>query len=86
MTTDLASQLPFHFLILLALVFLFVAMLYSSVGLGGGSAYTAIMTIAGINYILIPTISLTLNLMVTFIGMINFGRNGFIKQRLIAHF
>ena len=86
MTADIAGQIPAQALILLTVVFLVVAMLYSSVGLGGGSAYTAMMTIAGINFVLIPTISLSLNLIVTFIGMINFGRNGFIKPRLIAPF
>ena len=38
-------------LIGLAIIFFFVAMLYSSVGLGGGSTYTAVMAIAGINVI-----------------------------------
>ncbi len=73
-------------IIFLSLVFVLVAMLYSSVGLGGGSTYTALMTIAGLNYVLIPSISLTLNLIVTFIGMINFGRNGHIKMHIILPF
>ena len=55
----------------LPILFLFVSFFYSSVGLGGGSSYTAIMAMMGINYQLIPATSLTLNLCVTFIGMIN---------------
>lgn len=71
---------------LLAGMFFIVAMLYSSVGLGGGSTYTAMLTIIGVNYFLIPTISLVLNLIVTFIGMVNYWRGGFVNLRLIAPF
>ena len=71
---------------ILAGLFLFVALLYSSVGLGGGSTYTALLTIAGVSYLVIPTISLSLNLVVTFIGMINFYRGGHVKPKLIFPF
>ena len=70
----------------LTILFFFVSFFYSSVGLGGGSSYTAIMAIAGINYQLIPTTSLTLNLGVTFIGMINFWRAGYGRIDLVAPF
>ena len=70
----------------LPIFFFFVSFFYSSVGLGGGSSYTAIMAIAGINYQLIPTTSLTLNLGVTFIGMINFWRAGYGRINLVAPF
>ena len=55
---------------LLPILFLFVAFIYSSVGLGGGSSYTALMAIFGISYLIIPTTSLALNLIVTSIGVI----------------
>ena len=71
---------------LLPLLFVLVAFIYSSVGLGGGSSYTALMTIFGISYKIIPTTSLTLNLFVTFIGVINFWRNGYGRLDLIAPF
>jgi len=71
---------------ILPILFLFVAFLYSSVGLGGGSSYTALMAIWGISYMLIPTTSLTLNLIVTLIGMINFWRNGHGRLDLIVPF
>ncbi len=61
-------------------------MLYSSVGLGGGSSYTALMAIFGMKHELIPTISLALNLVVTFIGMIAFWRGGHLNFRLILPF
>ena len=70
----------------LPILFIFVSFFYSSVGLGGGSSYTAIMAIIGINYQLIPTTSLTLNLGVTFIGMINFWRAGYGRINLVAPF
>ena len=67
----------------LALAFCIVAFLYSSVGLGGGSSYTALMAIIGVHYLLIPTISLTLNLIVTSIASINFLRGGHGRIRLL---
>ena len=70
----------------LPVLFLFVSFFYSSVGLGGGSSYTAIMAIMGINYELIPATSLTLNLGVTFIGMINFWKAGYGRINLVAPF
>ena len=76
----------YEFLWLIAGLFLLVSLLYSSVGLGGGSTYTAVLTIAGVMYQLIPTISLVLNLLVTFISMVNFWRGGYIKLRLIGPF
>ncbi|MEA1881995.1 MAG: TSUP family transporter [Candidatus Marinimicrobia bacterium] len=71
---------------ILPILFFFVALIYSSVGLGGGSSYTALMAILGVNYLIIPTTSLTLNLVVTSIGMINFWRNGHGRIDLIAPF
>jgi hypothetical protein len=71
---------------LLPILFFFVASIYSSVGLGGGSSYTALMAIFGINYLIIPTASLSLNLIVTSIGMVNFWRNGHGRLGLITPF
>ncbi len=72
--------------ILLAIIFGVVAFLYSSVGLGGGSSYSAIMAISGVNYLIFPSISLSLNLVVTFIGSINFFKSGHGKFRLLFPF
>ncbi|MFQ6677109.1 MAG: sulfite exporter TauE/SafE family protein [Fidelibacterota bacterium] len=71
---------------ILPILFFFIALIYSSVGLGGGSSYTAIMAIFGISYHIIPTTSLSLNLIVTSIGVINFWRNGHGKLTLILPF
>ena len=73
-------------LLALALAFAAVAFIYASVGLGGGSTYTALLTIIGLNHLLVPSISLALNLVVTFLGMINFHRGGHLSLRLVAPF
>lgn len=73
-------------LLLLVAAFAAVSFLYASVGLGGGSAYTALLAIAGVNHVLVPTVSLALNLMVTSVGTLNFHRGGHLSLRLVAPF
>jgi len=73
-------------LYMLAGFFFVVAFAYSSVGLGGGSSYTALMAIFGVSFLAIPTISLTLNLFVTSIGSFNFIRKKHARVRLILPF
>ena len=68
------------------LSFLIISFIYSSVGLGGGSSYTAIMAITGVSYHIIPSVSLTLNLLVTFFGMVNFWRFGYVRYSLVIPF
>lgn len=63
-----------------------MALLYSSVGLGGGSSYTALMVLAGFSTAAIPIISLILNLFVTSIGSYAFIRNRHARLDLIAPF
>ncbi|NOZ03743.1 MAG: sulfite exporter TauE/SafE family protein [FCB group bacterium] len=70
----------------LTVLFFFVALLYSSVGLGGGSSYTALMAIFGVHYEIIPTTSLLLNMVVTGIGTVNYRRGGHLRIRLILMF
>lgn len=70
----------------LAILFFVVALVYSSVGLGGGSSYTALMSIFGMNILAIPLISLTLNLFVTSIGSYNFLRHKHGNFKLILPF
>ncbi len=73
-------------LYIIAGLFFVVAFAYSSVGLGGGSSYTALMAIFGVSFLAIPTISLTLNLFVTSIGSFNFIRKKHARIRLILPF
>jgi len=70
----------------LAVLFFIVAFIYSSVGLGGGSSYTALMAIFGFSALAIPMVSLSLNLIVTSIGSYNFIRNKHAKIKLILPF
>ncbi len=71
---------------LLAVIFALVAFFYSSVGLGGGSSYTALLAIFGAGTTVIPTVSLTLNVLVTTIGSIVFLSQKHARLRLIAPF
>jgi len=70
----------------IGILFFVVALAYSSVGLGGGSTYTASMVILGFGLQSIPMISLTLNLLVTSIGSYHFIRYRHAKWRLIMPF
>lgn len=70
----------------LAVLFFIVAFTYSSVGLGGGSSYTALMAIFGISTMAIPMISLSLNLFVTSVGSFNFIRNKHARIKLVLPF
>ncbi len=70
----------------LAGLFFLVAFTYSSVGLGGGSSYTALMALFGFSTLAIPMISLSLNLFVTSIGSFNFIRNRHARIKLILPF
>ena len=69
-----------------AALFFIVALVYSSVGLGGGSSYTALMVVLGFNAAVIPVVSLVLNLLVTSIGSYNFIRNRHARIDLVAPF
>jgi uncharacterized membrane protein YfcA len=69
---------------LLAAIFALIAAVYSSVGLGGGSSYTALLAIFNASYQSIPGISLSLNVVVTLIGSVNFARQGHLRVKLIA--
>jgi uncharacterized membrane protein YfcA len=71
---------------IIAAMFFVVALAYSSVGLGGGSSYTALMAIFGFNTLVIPTISLTLNFVVSAVGSINFIRYKHARAKLIVPF
>lgn len=70
----------------LAFVFAVVAFFYASVGLGGGSSYTALLAIFGASTVTIPMVSLTLNVLVTTFGSIVFLMYGHARLRLIAPF
>lgn len=71
---------------IIAILFFAIAFMYSSVGLGGGSSYTALLAIMGYGTLVIPMVSLSLNLMVTSIGSFNFIRHKHARINLILPF
>ena len=52
------------------------ALLYASVGFGGGSTYSALLALAGTDYRILPIISLACNIVVVTGGVIRFARAG----------
>lgn len=71
---------------LISILFFVVALAYSSVGLGGGSSYTAIMVILGFNSLQIPILSLLFNLFVSSIGSYYFIKQGHLRFNLLLPF
>jgi uncharacterized membrane protein YfcA len=67
----------------LAALFGLVALIYASVGFGGGSSYTALLTFTGIEPKLIPVISLCCNIVVVTGGAIRFWRAGLIDWKSV---
>lgn len=63
----------------LAALFLGTAILYSSVGFGGGSTYTALLVLSGVDYRAIPAISLVCNILVVAAGSWRFSRAGHVE-------
>ncbi len=59
---------------LLAAAFLLTALLYASVGFGGGSTYAALLAISGLDYRLLPLVALACNIVVVAGGSLRFAR------------
>jgi len=70
-------------LTVLALAFLFTALLYASVGFGGGSTYTALLVLAAVDYKLLPLVSLICNVIVVTGGTIRFAQAGLVPWRRV---
>ena len=67
---------------LLALLFFLIAVLYSSVGLGGGSGYLAVMGLVGVPPDIMRPVALTLNILVASLSSWQFIRSGNFSARL----
>jgi len=67
---------------LLALLFFLIAVLYSSVGLGGGSGYLAVMGLVGVPPDIMRPVALTLNILVASLSSWQFIRSGNFSSRL----
>lgn len=61
--------------------FFVTALLYASVGFGGGSTYNALLSLAGFDFRLLPIVSLCCNVIVVTGGTIRFARAGVVPWR-----
>ena len=68
---------------MLAISFLVTAVLYSSVGFGGGSTYLALLLIWGVPYFVFPVIALSCNIIVVSGNCFNYIRTGNLNLKLL---
>ena len=71
-------------MIILSIFFFITAILYSSVGFGGGSTYLALMLILDIPYYIFPIIALFCNIIVVSGNSINYMRSGDLNFKFLA--
>ena len=69
---------------ILSFLFFLTAILYSSVGFGGGSTYLALLLIWGIPYQVFPIIALCCNIIVVSGNCFNYARAGNIKIKFLT--
>jgi len=70
-------------MIILSILFFVTAILYSSVGFGGGSTYLALLLIWGIPYNIFPIIALSCNIIVVSGNCFNYIRAGNLNLKLL---
>ena len=70
-------------MLLLAILFLVTAILYSSVGFGGGSTYLALLLIWSVPYFIFPIIALSCNIIVVSGNCFNYIRAGNLNPKLL---
>ena len=73
-------------MLLLVPLILIVAAVYASVGLGGGTGYLAVMALVGVPQGAIVHTALLLNIVVTGVAHLRFGRAGRMRWRLFLPF
>ena len=73
-------------MIILSILFFITAILYSSVGFGGGSTYLALLLIWNIPYYIFPVIALFCNILVVTGNSINYIRAGNHNIKLLIPF
>jgi hypothetical protein len=71
---------------LISVLFLIIAILYSTVGFGGGSSYIAILALSNYPYESIPVIALICNLIVVSGGTAHYYKKGHLKWNLFWPF
>lgn len=70
-------------MLLLAILFFVTAIIYSSVGFGGGSTYLALLLIWGTPYFIFPVIALLCNIIVVSGNCFNYIRAGNLNLRIL---
>ena len=73
-------------LLVLVPLFFAISFVYSSVGFGGGSSYTAILILAGISIFSIPPISLVLNVIVSCMAFLSYIKAQYFSPKLSLPF
>ncbi len=73
-------------MIILSILFFVTALLYSSVGFGGGSTYLALLLIWGLPYSIFPLIALSCNIIVVSGNCFNYIRAGNLNFKLLLPF
>ena len=68
---------------ILSILFFITAILYSSVGFGGGSTYLALLLIWGVPYTIFPIIALSCNIIVVSGNCYNYIRAGNLNLKLL---
>ena len=71
-------------MIILSIFFFITAILYSSVGFGGGSTYLALMLIWDIPYYIFPIIALFCNIIVVSGNSVNYIKSGNLNLKLLT--
>jgi uncharacterized protein len=64
-------------------VFALVALIYASVGFGGGSTYSALLALSGFDHMLVPLIALMCNIVVVTGGFVRYYRAGLYDWRRV---
>lgn len=68
-------------MVVLFVAFLVTALLYASVGFGGGSTYTALLALAAVDYRILPLLALSCNIVVVAGSSVRFARAGLTPWR-----
>ena len=70
-------------MIILSILFFVTAILYSSVGFGGGSTYLALLLLGDVPYFIFPVIALSCNIIVVSGNCFNYIRAGNLNLKLL---
>ena len=70
-------------MLLLSILYFITAILYSSVGFGGGSTYLALLLVWGVPYFIFPVIALSCNIIVVSGNCFNYIRSGNLNIKLL---